>query len=173
MSQAYAQEVAELIKLKTEQMKTKSGILAGIACVSFGENKARDQEAYDAFAKKKWLIKLEIEALKAKYRNLTRLVATPEEVQDEDEVWMLRVRFNSMIHAHEIMHMTADQMERIHNVASCFKGSSLKAYWKAHIANCEKAVADYRKAETEARSRLIKDVLARKAKDPSAYTVTY
>jgi hypothetical protein len=171
MSLAYAQEVAELIKLKAEQMNTKSGILAGIACVSFGENKVRDQEAYDSFTKKKWLIKLEIEALKAKYRNLIRLVPTHEDL--EDEVWMLRVRFNSMIHAHEIMHMTAGEMERIHNMASSLNGSNLKAYWKAHIANCEKAVVDYRKAETEARSRLIKDVLARKAKDPSAYTVTY
>jgi hypothetical protein len=173
MSIAYAQELTELIQLKTEQMKTKSGILAGIACVSLGENKARDQEDYDSFAKKKWLINLEIEALKAKRRNVLRLVPTPEGVQDEDEVWMLRVRFNSMIHAHEIMRMTADEMERIHATAAALKGSSLKSYWQHHIAICEKAVVDYRKAETEARSQLIKDVLARKTKDPSTYTVTY
>jgi hypothetical protein len=171
MSQAYAEKLAELIQIKQDQMVKNSSMLDGIACVSSRDGK--EQAAYDSFKQKKWLINLEIEALKAKRRNVLRLVPTPEGVQDEDEVWMLRVRFNSMIHAHEIMRMTADEMERIHATAAALKGSSLKSYWQHHIDICEKAVVDYRKAETEARSRLIKDVLARKAKDPSAYTVPY
>lgn len=172
MSQAYAENLAELIQIKQDQMVKNSSMLAGIACVSSRDGK--EQAAYDSFAKKKWLIKLEIEALKAKQRNVLRMgVPTPEEVQDEHEIWMLRVRFNSMVHAHEIMKMTAGEMERIHETAAALKGSSLKAYWKHQIATCEKAIADYRTAEREAKSRLIADVLARKAKDPSAYSVRY
>ena len=169
MAQIYAQQLAELIKFKTNQMNIKSGILAGIACVSFGENRDKDQAAYDSFAKKKWLIKLEIEALKAKHRNVLRLETTREELQDE--VWMLRVRFNSMVHAHQLMKITASEMEQIHEAAAL--SGDLKAFWQTHIATCEKSIADYRKAETEARSRLIADVLARKVKDPSAYSVPY
>jgi hypothetical protein len=172
MSQAYAENLAELIQIKQGQMVKNSSMLAGIACVSFGENKTRDQEAYDSFKQKKWLIKLEIEALKARQRNVLRRIGVPTP-EEEDEVWILRVRFNSMVHAHEIMRMTAGEMKRIHATAAALKGSSLKSYWQHHIAICEKAIADYLAAQRDAQSRLIKDVLARKAKDPSAYTVTY
>jgi hypothetical protein len=173
MSQAYAEHLAELIQLKQDQMVKNSSMLAGIACVSSRDGK--EQEAYDSFNQKKWLIKLEIEALKAKQRNVLRRIGvpTPEEVQEENDTWILRVRFNSMVNAHEIMHMTAGEMERIHATAAALKGSSLKSYWQHHIAMCEKAIADYLAAKREAQSRLIADVLARKAKDPSAYSVPY
>ena len=176
MSQAYAEHLAELIQLKQDQMVKNSSMLAGIAAVSrTTADIIKDQQAYDSFAKKKWLIKLEIEALKAKQRNVLRRmgVPTPEEVQDEHEIWMLRVRFNSMVHAHELMHMTSGEMERIHATAGAIKRSGLKSYWQAHIANCEKAIADYLAAKREAQSRLIADVLARKVTDPYAYSVRY
>ena len=167
---AYAEELAELIQFKTDQMIKNSSMLAGEAATCGAR-----QEAYDSFAKKKWLIKLEIEALKAKHRNVLRSlgVSTPDEVQEENEIWMLRVRFNSMLHAHELMNMTAGEMERIHQIASALKGSNLKAYWQAHNANCEKAIADYLAAERDAKSRLIADVLSRTTKDPSAYEVRH
>jgi hypothetical protein len=63
-------------------------------------------------------------------------------------------------------------MERIHATAAVLK-RDLKSYWQHQISTCEKAIADYLAAKREAHSRLIKDVLARKAKDPSAYTVRY
>lgn len=118
---AYAEELSELIEVKTELV---SKIISTDA--------------------KKWLIELEIEELKTKHRNALRRmkVPTPEDIQDEHETWLLRVRFNSMVHAHEIMKMTAGEMERIHATGRVLK-SDQKAYWQHQINNCDKAIASY------------------------------
>lgn len=114
----YAEELAELIQVKTGQMKKNSSM------------------------SNKWLIELEIEELKAKHRNALRKmgVPTPEDIQDEHDTWILRTRFNSMIHAHEIMKMTAGEIERIHATGRALKS---KAYWQHQVATCDKAIAGY------------------------------
>jgi len=141
----YAEGLAEIIEVKEDQMNKNSSMLERKAAMSYTTaDIIKDQEAYDSFQKKKWLIELELEELKTKHRNALRAlgVSTPEEVDHEHEAWLLRTRFNSMVHAHEIMQMTAGEMERIHAVAKVLKGD-LKAYWQHQIAACEKAVSDY------------------------------
>lgn len=137
---AYAEELSELIQVKTDQMNSVSAMLSAKALSSL----AKDQETHESFTKKKWLIELEIEELKTKHRNVMRSLGlpTPEDIQDEHEAWLLRAHFNSMIHAHEIMKMTSGEMERIHATGRVLK-SDQKAYWQHQIATCDKAIADY------------------------------
>ena len=137
---AYAEELSELIQVKTDQMNSVSAMLSAKALSSLGN----DQETHESFTKKKWLIELEIEELKTKHRNVMRSLGlpTPEDIQDEHEAWLLRAHFNSMVHAHEIMKMTSGEMERIHATGRVLK-SDQKAYWQHQIATCDKAIADY------------------------------
>jgi hypothetical protein len=137
---AYAEELSELIQVKTDQMNSVSAMLSAKALSSLGN----DQETHESFTKKKWLIELEIEELKTKHRNVMRSLGlpTPEDIQDEHETWLLRAHFNSMVHAHEIMKMTSGEMERIHATGRVLK-SDQKAYWQHQIATCDKAIADY------------------------------
>ena len=137
---AYAEELSELIQVKTDQMNSVSAMLSAKALSSLG----KDQETHESFTKKKWLIELEIEELKTKHRNVMRSLGlpTPEDIQDEHETWLLRAHFNSMVHAHEIMKMTSGEMERIHATGRVLK-SDQKAYWQHQIATCDKAIADY------------------------------
>jgi len=137
---AYAEELSELIQVKTDQMNSVSAMLSAKALSSLG----KDQETHESFTKKKWLIELEIEELKTKHRNVMRSLGlpTPEDIQDEHEAWLLRAHFNSMVHAHEIMKMTSGEMERIHATGRVLK-SDQKAYWQHQIATCDKAIADY------------------------------
>ena len=157
----YAEGLAEIIEIKKSQMVKNSAMLAGKAAISqTTADIIKDQEAYDSFNQKKWLIKLEIEELKAKHRNALRAlsVSTPEEVDDEHEAWILRVRFNSMVHAHEIMKMTAGEMERIHAVAKVIK--DVKTYWQHQIAVCEKAIADYLASKHARESKVLAAAIA-------------
>ena len=137
---AYAEELSELIQVKTDQMNSVSAMLSAKALSSLG----KDQETHESFTKKKWLIELEIEELKTKHRNVMRSLGlpTPDDIQDEHEAWLLRAHFNSMVHAHEIMKMTSGEMERIHATGRVLK-SDQKAYWQHQIATCDKAIADY------------------------------
>ena len=142
---AYVEELADLIQLKTDQMNDMSAMLSAKALKSVSTSDIiKDQEAHDAFTKKKWLIELEIEELKTKHRNALRSmgVPTPEDIQDEHEAWLLQAHFNSMIHAHEIMKMTSGEMERIHAAGRALKGEK-KTYWQHQIATCDKAIAAY------------------------------
>ena len=157
----YAEKLAELIQFKKDQMVKNSAMLAGKAAISqTAADIIKDQEAYDSFNQKKWLIKLEIEELKTKHRNALRLlgVSTPEEVDHEHDAWILRTRFNSMVHAHEIMKMTAGEMERIHSVAKVIK--DVKTYWQHQIAVCEKAVADYLAAKRAREKKVLAAAIA-------------
>jgi hypothetical protein len=142
---AYAEELTELIQVKTDQMNSVSAMLSAKALQSVTTpDIIHDQEAHDSFEKKKWLIELEIEELKTKHRNVMRNMGlpTPEDIQDEHEAWLLRSHFNSMVHAHEIMKMTSGEMERIHATGRVLK-SDQKAYWQHQIATCDKAIASY------------------------------
>jgi len=142
---AYAEELSELIQVKTDQMNSVSAMLYAKSLQSVTTpDIIRDQQAHDSFEKKKWLIELEIEELKTKHRNLMRSMGlpTPEDIQDEHETWLLRAHFTSMVHAHEIMKMTSGEMERIYATGRVLK-SEQKVYWQHQIATCDKAIADY------------------------------